>query len=408
MLELPERAADDALLRFALDLPERIATALELFVVVAIDEFQELAVLGGTRGTVDPFPIMRSTWQRHRRVAYVVSGSARTMLTELVTSERSPFFQHFAIAEIGPFDTEEAIALLVEESSAQRPIALELAARAVATIGGHPFYLQLLGEAITAHEPPYDGRTLKEALQELLFSRSGRLALYFENELARLVGRSAHLAATLEALAAAPLRLTDIATAIGQRSGTTARYVERLGDAVEHHADGNYALVDPTFAAWLRWRRPGGSVVPMTMLGDEGERAVAERLARMGFDLVYQSRASRGAFDLLALRGAAQLGVQVKRSPLPLRFSTDAWARMVAEAERFEWQWVVAAVDDAGEVRILDPARARRGREVRFGDDAVVDNLLLWLDAAALRSRSDGSTRRAPARAPSRSRSRSR
>ena len=48
------------------------------------------------------------------------------------------------------------------------------------------------------------------------------------------------------------------------------------------------------------------------------ERVVAEHLARSGFELVYQSRGSRGAFDLLATRGAQQLGVQVKRSPLPL------------------------------------------------------------------------------------------
>ena len=38
----------------------------------------------------------------------------------------------------------------------------------------------------------------------------------------------------------------------------------------------------------------------MTIVGDEAEQAVAAFLAGLGFDLVYQSRASRGAFDLLA------------------------------------------------------------------------------------------------------------
>ena len=41
----------------------------------------------------------------------------------------------------------------------------------------------------------------------------------------------------------------------------------------------------------------------MSVVGDVAEQAVARFLAALGFDLVYQSRASRGAFDILALRG---------------------------------------------------------------------------------------------------------
>lgn len=226
---------------------------------------------------------------------------------------------------------------------------------------------------------PYDERSLKEALQDLLFSRSGRLSLYFQNEFDRLVGRSSHLAAVLEALADAPARLSDVATRVGVKSGDAARYLERLGDALRHRDDGTYALEDSTFGLWLRWRKPGGSVVPMSIVGDEAERRVAEHLAKMGFDLVYQSRASRGAFDLLALRGATQLGIQVKRSPLPLRFAKTAWSRMAADAKRLGWRWVVASVDAAGEVRTLDPAEVRRGKELRLDQDAVIENLLLWL-----------------------------
>ena len=106
----------------------------------------------------------------------------------------------------------------------------------------------------------------------------------------------------------------------------------------------------------------------------------------MGFDLVYQSRASRGAFDLLAIRGATQLGVQVKRRSLPLRFARADWSRMEAEAERLGWRWVVAAVDPAGPIAVLDPARAVEGREVRLDAAAAIPNLLLWIDRAAPKS----------------------
>jgi hypothetical protein len=199
------------------------------------------------------------------------------------------------------------------------------------------------------------------------------------------------------------------------------------------------------------------------------------------------SWASRGAFDLLATRGGAQLGIQVQRSPLPLRFTQEEWSRLEAEARRLHWHWVLAAegadgswpatgvprqtawrscggpdtaghlceagrapsahiqggrqeggtadetlhlvleeqrqapvrgeqkalqgvlqislhrrarrlhqrvpqelqvegmtADDVdglrGDLHMLDPARATKGREVRVGSAGVIENLLLWLD----------------------------
>lgn len=384
LTELVDASCDQGLARACLELPERLAAALGLQIVVAIDEFQELAALTTQRNGFDPFPLMRSVWQRHTHVGYIVSGSSRSMLAELITAEHAPFFQHFATLELGQFGRDDAIGLLVSQSPDERPISPELAAKAVDVIGGHPFYLQLLGEAWTAQGAVPDESSLKWALQELLFSRSGRLSLYFQNEFDRLVGRSTYLAAALESLAEGPRRLTEVAAAIGTPSGATARYVERLVDAVVRREDGAYELADAVFGLWLRWRRPGGSVVPMTVVGDEAERGVADRLSRMGFELVYQSRGSRGAFDLLAIRGAAQLGIQVRRSALPLRFSRSEWNRMVADAERFGWRWVVAAVSPDGDVHLLDPACCRLGREARLDDSAAIDNLLRWLTRRTL------------------------
>jgi Holliday junction resolvase len=120
----------------------------------------------------------------------------------------------------------------------------------------------------------------------------------------------------------------------------------------------------------------------MTVIGDAAEREVAEVLARAGFELVYQSRASRGSFDLLATRGAHQLGVQVKRSPLPLRFDRATWQRMHADAKRLGWRWVVASVSAGSGARFLDPGKARRGKEVRLTEAAIIDGLVAWLEGA--------------------------
>ncbi len=293
LLELPDRSLEGTGLVSCLELPEQLAKALRLRVVLAIDEFQELATLE-SRPRIDPFAIMRSVWQRHRHVAYVISGSARTMLTELVTSERSPFFQHFSLMELGPLARDDGIALLVESAPPDRPISRALAGRAVDAVGGHPFYLQLLGETLTAIPPPLDEVALREALGQLAFTRTGRLALYFENEYRRTIGRSASLAAVLHVLAAEPRRPGEVSTALGIASGATASYLDRLRDVITRDADDRWRIADPMLALWLRWRAPGGAAIPMTLVGSEAEQAAAEELARLGFDLVYYSRASRG------------------------------------------------------------------------------------------------------------------
>jgi len=40
----------------------------------------------------------------------------------------------------------------------------------------------------------------------------------------------------------------------------------------------------------------------------------------------------------------------------------------------------VRSLERPGDVRVLGPARCRCGTEVRLGNDAVIDNLLLWLN----------------------------
>jgi len=380
IFELPAAEIDPPFIRACLELPERLASALGTPILVAIDEFQELAVLTRKRGSIEPYPMMRSAWQKHRHTAYVISGSARTMLERLVTAKSSPFFQHFALMDLGPLPASAAIQLLVESSPSPRAIPTELAAEAVRVLGARPFYLQMLGESIVRTDPPYDRATLKGVIQDLLFSRTGRLALYFENEFDRLVGRSTTLAATLEGLARGPRRLADLAREIGAPSGQVLGYLDRLGDAVRRRDDGRHELEDETFGLWLSWRRPGGSVVPMGVLGDQAERVVAEHLARSGFELVYQSRGSRGAFDLLATRGAQQLGVQVKRSALPLRFAPAEWNRMTADAERLGWRWVVAAVSATDQVVLLDPRRMTKGRTMTLKAAATIDNIVAWID----------------------------
>lgn len=392
LLELADGAAVNDRLHEWLEVPERLANALGLRFVIAMDEFQELEVVARRQRGL--FGQLRSIWQRHRRVAYFISGSARSMLLALIARDNSPFFQHFAIVDLAPFERNSAIELLRRSAGGESGISQGIAERAVSIIGGHPFYLQLLGETLVQGVRAPTEADLKDALQSLLFSPYGRLALFFENAKRHLVGRSTSLSATLDVLANGPLTLTEVATRIHTSTGATASYIARLKDAVTRTADGHYALADPTFALWLLWKRPGeGTLVPTSVIGDTAEQAVARMLAAMGFDLVYRSRVSRGAFDLLATREGTLLGIQVKRSKVPLSFTKQQWSRLEAEAHRLHWAWVVAAETADGSIQVLDPGRAMKDRVVRLGHDAVIDNLLLWLDGASYAANRPGTAR---------------
>jgi hypothetical protein len=376
VIALPElKPSSAAFAKTCLELPEALAAATQVRLLVAIDEFQELASLSLPQAA--PMALMRSIWQRHRHVGYVVSGSSRSMLLELATSRASPFFQHFEVMQLEPFGEADATRLLTESSRDATRISDALARRVFAAVGGHPFYLQVVGEALSRRPRGSDERALRETLQEVLFSRTGTLSLYFEREYQRLVGRATTLAAALDHLASGPARMADVARGIGAATGPTLGYLHRLGDAVVKQDDGRYALADPVFGLWLRWRQPGGTVVPMSVVGDEAELAVARQLAQMGFQTVYQSRGSRGAFDLLALRGPTRLAVQVKRRPVPLRFSRSEWQRMQADGKALQWSWIVASVAKDGAVTFLDPSKVRT---LTLGPAAAISNLLAWLE----------------------------
>jgi hypothetical protein len=70
------------------DLPQRIAEKRGRRMVVALDEFQEIAEFGGTKIE----KILRSHIQTHNSVSYLFAGSKRHILTEMVMNRSRAFF----------------------------------------------------------------------------------------------------------------------------------------------------------------------------------------------------------------------------------------------------------------------------------------------------------------------------
>lgn len=261
LLGVPDGTPSAGWVQLALDLPEELAKATHTPMIVVIDEFQELLESRAFPGEADLARRLRGTWQHHVHATYVISGSAQHTIEQLVTQKKSAFFDHFDLLRLGPLPPEAALELL--RRVAGRPIAPTASAGALVALGGHPFCLHALGDALCTGQPGEVGLPeMKGAIQSLLFSGDGRLALHFEQTYRETVGRAATAAAVLELLAAGPARLSDLARQSGMATGATATTLTRLGEAVSKRPDGRYSIADPVLALWLRWRAPGAPPCP--------------------------------------------------------------------------------------------------------------------------------------------------
>lgn len=376
--------------RTAIRLPETVAAAERIRFQFILDEFQELAGFDGfqaiRKGFGSVFAMLREEWQQQRNCNYIVSGSAVSLLRQITEDPAAPFFQHFTSLHLGPLPEPEAISLLAgfsRQSGAAIPE--DLCRRMTQLVGTNPYYLQILGEEMVLGAGGRDGGQApdedewKRVCQKVVLQPSGRLYQYFEQIHQKVAGRSALLDKVLVTLAEGPARGSAIAAAVGvtqNRLGSKLPLLEAQDVIVK--TDAGYALCDPCYALWLKASRsPTAAVAAPLLLGEASERRVAEEAARQGVGLVYQSRASRGAFDLLAVYQTHQIGVQVKKiSRFPVYLSERELGRMRHEAQALGWRAVLAFDhEEAISFHTISQGSAtKRGR--RYSAETALKHLL--------------------------------
>jgi len=93
------------------DLPERIAKKRSRRMVVALDEFQEIAELGGTRIE----KTLRSYIQTHQSTSYLFAGSKRHVLTDMVTNRARAFYNMGKLMTLGKIPENLFCAYILEK-----------------------------------------------------------------------------------------------------------------------------------------------------------------------------------------------------------------------------------------------------------------------------------------------------
>jgi hypothetical protein len=231
-----------------LNLPEKIAIAKKLRVIVCIDEFQQLAALPEWKrmeGT------MRSVWQHHHNTTYCLYGSKRHMMMDIFGNSANPFYRFGQLLFIKKIEKEHWLPYIKDNFSRfGKSISDELANRVCDTMECHSWYVQQLCFFLWTH-------TEKEVTSDI-----------FEHQLQMLIDTNADMflkdveglpksqIAFLKAVSAGVYHFTakDVAARYGLGTPNTITKNKKAlvqKDILERHGSG-FAFVDPLFALWFR------------------------------------------------------------------------------------------------------------------------------------------------------------
>ncbi|MCP4148645.1 MAG: ATP-binding protein [bacterium] len=231
-----------------LELPEKIAEKKGIHVVVCIDEFQNLSyfdepVLFQKR--------LRSSWQHHQNVTYILYGSKRHMLMQLFENKSMPFYKFgdvIYLEKIGKNDLEKFI--VDSFSRTGKKIDNELAVKIIENVSCHPYYTQQLAHLtwINTNES-VTGNILDDAVDELLNQNS----ILYQREIEGLTNSQINFlkAVTIEKNGLSSARI------IRKYKLSTSANVAKLKKALEKKEvidilDKKPVFIDPVFELWFK------------------------------------------------------------------------------------------------------------------------------------------------------------
>ena len=240
---------EDELLEDALQYAEKFGTDKGITFVVMIDEFQDVLKWG------DEFlGLFRKIVQMQSRVAYVFSGSAPTIMREMVYDSKSPFYKQLVEIYAGPLAEDSVrsfvksrlatVGITIDESSLEKIFLLS---------GGLPDYVQRLGLQMYLDCLTEDRNTvIKENVESIYSKLMVQLDPDFSNSFKIFSSMEREV---LIALAGGKGRPSEIASAIRKPQSSMPQILGRLmnQDVIERYV-GSYRIIDAVFSNWLAER----------------------------------------------------------------------------------------------------------------------------------------------------------
>ncbi len=249
------------LLELAFGMPEQIAREKNTFIVVYIDEFQEILQLNKFRQIQNILALFRANLQKQNRTRYITAGSATRLLENIISDGASPIFGHFTLRYVEPFTKEDSFEfagkLLGFLTDMDKQIIYKLAA-------GHPYYIYSLCNRLEIMYERY-GRLddmVKKAFVLEVCSKDGDINKHcnyvFSISLAKARGYASLRTILLELAQKDGLTLSEISRMIKRSTGETLSYLDNLLNVdMLIKSDKKYYFKDQILRYWLQMFRLG-------------------------------------------------------------------------------------------------------------------------------------------------------
>ena len=240
-------ANEDELLEDALQYPEKLGNNKKITFVIMIDEFQELLKWG------DEFlKMFRRLVQSQSHIAYVLSGSAPTVMKEMVYDSKSPFYKQLIEVHVTPL-TEESVYSFIKNRLKTVKISIDNTSlqRIFELSRGFPDYVQRLGLQIYLNCFEKNKKSVKNDDVEKAYSEMIiQLDPDFNNIFKTFSDLEKEILIALSNNIESP---SAIASEIRKPQSSLPKTLTRLinQDIVEKYREGKYRMMDAIFSDWL-------------------------------------------------------------------------------------------------------------------------------------------------------------
>lgn len=283
IIDLIDESSYGRLIPKALLFPWAVSNALDLPMLVILDEFQSLRKLQNFRNTGNLWAAVREALDRRGRVAFAVSGSVVTLMRQMLNEGNDPLFTRFREIELPPFgepDTQELATGLWERGGMAWT---HNAVRRLHTLSrGLPFYAHTLALAAADEARPaasvVGGDHVDTAFQLQMLDPNRTLSIYcqylYQQAIGEVRGETIPDAILRRLAGAEGSTRADMARAIRRSEGRAQ--VNRVIDELIRTdililRDGRLWFVDPVLPIWIALERERRD--PATVLQNPQARA---------------------------------------------------------------------------------------------------------------------------------------
>ena len=232
-----------------LNLPDRIAQQKGFKILVCLDEFQNI---GFFKNSLQFQKLIRSVFQQHENVVYVLFGSKRTMLYNLFEHKSMPLYKFGEFLPLRKIDEHCLVQYIIDSfTKTDKVIETGFAQEIVTLIKCHPYYMQQLSHIIWLNtKRKVTGEIVQTAISDL----KNNLSILFEKEIDLLSNTQIQFLKAVAAGHSSGLSSMNMLTAY--KLGTSANVTKNKRKLIDAEIlcieEKKLLFIDPVFEIWFK------------------------------------------------------------------------------------------------------------------------------------------------------------